>query len=679
MGSNSKVRILCFHGYRQSDSFFREKIGSTRKLFKKYADFEFVCAPHKANIETLDGDVNGDKGARGDPCAWWFSKPDAQFSSRDVTTLADGFEQSVQAVLEFIRNNGPFDGLFGFSQGASMVHLLLALKAFGKIELDVKFAIFSSGFLSLSSVHETLVENFIDLPSMHIFGKNDNIVHPERSQNLSEKFPNPVIIIHDGVDALVMGQCVSNEAQKGHKEFCRSIKNDTERHSFRVYIHRRNKFIHAWLRITPEEVILERSKNDVVVWPLQYLRRYGYTSAGIFFFESGRRAPTGEGLHCFQSKDAEAIFQIVQSRVQDNANTSRAANMRNERARSSGPTFGTAVVAPMKNIVERRNEPQPVQRFGSEGTGVGSEYMQDLNSYKTYHRGMLVRPRHDVFVPLVRPRSVGETDSHHLPPDSFHPHRHNTFVDQRIVGNIISEGINPQMVDEHGNNLSRSCSTSSQISGRSNLTGYGSSQFGLAGGHAPPYVNISPQEVYPDCGRAPSSTSIAPHSTSPHHGSQPPTPTRTMFPIRWDAGAGSTNVICFSQFTGNGSNQPSPLASSNRWSSISYTSSNNSPRSLCGLDSSFSSNGSGGQRMEVVALGARSISEREATVSPVSPQLNYADVSPMTPGDRPSSRCSNTDSIFNYTNIDMAKTRALQQATANGTLTRQQRQRTPAT
>lgn len=253
MASTSKVRILCFHGYRQNDSFFREKIGSTRKLFKKYADFEFVCAPHKANVETLDGDVNGgeqqrghitfqdiifiifflnsviyvflkgvifflDKGTRGDPCAWWFSKPDAQFSSKDVTTLADGFEQSVQVVLEFIRvffrfnffppkitvaqnsfqNNGPFDGLFGFSQGASMVHLLLALKASGKIELDVKFAIFSSGFLSLSSVHENLVESFIDLPSMHIFGKNDNIVCSERSQNLSEKFPNPVIIIHDG-------------------------------------------------------------------------------------------------------------------------------------------------------------------------------------------------------------------------------------------------------------------------------------------------------------------------------------------------------------------------------------------------------------------------------------------------------------------------------------------------
>ncbi|VDO07947.1 unnamed protein product [Haemonchus placei] len=63
----------------------------------------------------------------------------------------------------------------------------------------------------------------------------------------------------------------------------KNVKSDPETQvtSFRVYLHRRNKFIHAWLRISAEDVTLERSKTDVVVWPLQFLRRYGYTSAGV--------------------------------------------------------------------------------------------------------------------------------------------------------------------------------------------------------------------------------------------------------------------------------------------------------------------------------------------------------------------------------------------------------------
>lgn len=86
------------------------------------------------------------------------------------------------------------------------------------------------------------------------------------------------------------------------------------------------------MKVTPREIIVQRSKTDIIVFPLQYLRRYGkrnlslytilikykgmikfnlgYTSAGVFFFESGRRCSTGEGLHTFQSQYAETIFHV---------------------------------------------------------------------------------------------------------------------------------------------------------------------------------------------------------------------------------------------------------------------------------------------------------------------------------------------------------------------------------
>ncbi|KAK6055689.1 hypothetical protein COOONC_06804 [Cooperia oncophora] len=84
--TRNRLRILCLHGYRQNDVLFREKTGSLRKQFKKYADFEFISAPLVPNVESEE---------RGDVRGWWFSRENDQFSSRDVCSIATGFEKSV--------------------------------------------------------------------------------------------------------------------------------------------------------------------------------------------------------------------------------------------------------------------------------------------------------------------------------------------------------------------------------------------------------------------------------------------------------------------------------------------------------------------------------------------------------------------------------------------------------
>uniref|UniRef100_A0A7I4Y6V3 IRS-type PTB domain-containing protein n=1 Tax=Haemonchus contortus TaxID=6289 RepID=A0A7I4Y6V3_HAECO len=417
-----------------------------------------------------------------------------------------------------------------------------------------------------------------------------------------------------------MGNCISEDAQKGHKDFLKNVKSDPETQvtSFRVYLHRRNKFIHAWLRISAEDVTLERSKTDVVVWPLQFLRRYGYTSAGVFFFESGRRCPTGEGLHTFQSQNADAIFQLVQSRIQDNANTHHAETMRrNERARSTGPTMGAGLSVRCIN---------PIQRYGSEGAGVGSEYLAQPSGYNSYHRGSAQRLRNIVIPPPSRPRSVGENEAPCLPPDSFHPHRHNTFVDQRIVGNIVSESTNPSAIDDEAR---RRSSTTSQRSSH--------------GVFSVPYVNISPQEVFNDVAAPPRTRSHA-ISTSSSQGSIPETPTHTVFPLRWDTGAGSTNVLCYTK----------PISPA-----VMPTISDNS----LGVEASQQS----GRYVNITEAAGRPLLERDGTNSPR--PLNYAEVGVGSEPERVPSRCSSVgqrtdieNGAVNYTLIDAERTQALQAA-----------------
>ncbi|VDO33898.1 unnamed protein product [Haemonchus placei] len=187
--TKDRLRILCLHGYRQNDVLFREKTGSLRKQFKKYADFEFISAPLVPNVESEE---------RGDVRSWWFSREDGQFSSRDVCSIATGFEKSVSLVCDYVRANGPFDGILGFSQGASMVHLLLAMEKRGEIELGFRFAIFFAGFLSLSSVHDCYTSQTFDIPSLHIYGSGDQIVVAVTSEKLKSMFSNSIAIVHDG-------------------------------------------------------------------------------------------------------------------------------------------------------------------------------------------------------------------------------------------------------------------------------------------------------------------------------------------------------------------------------------------------------------------------------------------------------------------------------------------------
>ena len=43
----SKLKILCLHGYRQNETMFREKTGAFRKVIGKHADLVFITAPHE--------------------------------------------------------------------------------------------------------------------------------------------------------------------------------------------------------------------------------------------------------------------------------------------------------------------------------------------------------------------------------------------------------------------------------------------------------------------------------------------------------------------------------------------------------------------------------------------------------------------------------------------------------
>jgi hypothetical protein len=112
---------------------------------------DYISAPHipvlpveqDTNDESVDKAVEPTTVVGDGPRGWWFSREEKHFKAIDKCDIDIGFDQSVQHVLNAIKEKvhrfigvticyyyyqGPYDGIFGFSQGACMTALLLAMK-----------------------------------------------------------------------------------------------------------------------------------------------------------------------------------------------------------------------------------------------------------------------------------------------------------------------------------------------------------------------------------------------------------------------------------------------------------------------------------------------------------------------------------------------------------------------
>ncbi|EGD76602.1 hypothetical protein PTSG_07719 [Salpingoeca rosetta] len=224
--ANRKLKILCLHGYRQSKDAFRAKTGSFRKGVKKFAEFVMFDAPHLIDPDAIKDDDNA--GERG-----WYFCHDHHYHSTEETSSYVGLQESIARVQEVIAEQGPFDGMLAFSQGAQFLAILCAqaqlARARGEVPaIDPKFAIFISGEATMLPIdaqnantdHEELFGPtsmggqsgdasaegeqagpplVVHVPTMHIMGTTDQVIPVALSQELATThFAEPVQVVHEG-------------------------------------------------------------------------------------------------------------------------------------------------------------------------------------------------------------------------------------------------------------------------------------------------------------------------------------------------------------------------------------------------------------------------------------------------------------------------------------------------
>lgn len=219
-----KLKILMLHGFTQNGHLFEIKTKALKKALEKQfppapkpghlkqypggLELHYPTAPIKLDIKDIPGfEVDGDKD---DPEAygWWRRKGDAE------PFVYAGMEIGLARIAEILKEDGPFDGVLGFSQGGAAAGMVASLLESGRreafeaaqskggmrypdsftqdsgfIEVPVhqslKFAVSYSGFgASTNPLYQAYYEPKIRTPMLHFLGSVDVVVSEERSLRL---------------------------------------------------------------------------------------------------------------------------------------------------------------------------------------------------------------------------------------------------------------------------------------------------------------------------------------------------------------------------------------------------------------------------------------------------------------------------------------------------------------
>ena len=232
--TNSKpLRILLLHGYTQSGPLFSAKTRALHKAFQKSfsprsVQFSYPTGPCRlrpvdvpgfSSSDQADGAAENDSKAEVEAYGWWQRK-----DSIEEGVVYKGIEEGVAAIANCIREEGPFDGVIGFSQGAAaaaMVASLLEgeyrLRGFeetekaggmkypesfcgkdGFVQPPLKFAIVYSGFRAPGERYDGFYKPNIKTKLLHFIGQLDTVVEEERSRGLVACCEEESVVVHPG-------------------------------------------------------------------------------------------------------------------------------------------------------------------------------------------------------------------------------------------------------------------------------------------------------------------------------------------------------------------------------------------------------------------------------------------------------------------------------------------------
>ncbi|PYH98777.1 FSH1-domain-containing protein [Aspergillus ellipticus CBS 707.79] len=221
------LKLLCLHGYTQSGPLFHAKSRALIKhLTKALQPTHAVTSVYPTGPIHLDpADIpgyepsstteGGSTDASSTDAYGWFRR-----SNTANPPLYSGLEDGLEAIAKVLTDEGPFDAVIGFSQGAAMAAIVASLLETGrgqnlerfldagvacqgteftgvpgfkvpgvwdevrKVQPALRFAVCYSGFRAPGPRYRGFYEPGVSTPVLHVLGSLDAVVEESRSRAL---------------------------------------------------------------------------------------------------------------------------------------------------------------------------------------------------------------------------------------------------------------------------------------------------------------------------------------------------------------------------------------------------------------------------------------------------------------------------------------------------------------
>lgn len=189
-------RLLFLHGFLQNAKVFSEKSSGIRKLLKKAnVECDYMDGAVQLERKDLPFEIDDEK---------WQSYLDTQvnkawFYHSDVSSELN-LDDTIRYVADYIKENGPYDGIVGFSQGAAVAAIVtnrITQLVPGHPEFKLSLLVSSYSFTEPDPAHEgslRITEKFQDdfkpasdskTKMLFIYGAADQAVPATRAQYLA--------------------------------------------------------------------------------------------------------------------------------------------------------------------------------------------------------------------------------------------------------------------------------------------------------------------------------------------------------------------------------------------------------------------------------------------------------------------------------------------------------------